>query len=97
MSNSLEPISLLPLWGHSHISRRAFLARRRGGEKLRRGARCLVQYNTDAGEWSLNVRFNIIHHLLSDFFLVFNQRRDTDTGGLLDRAVVAKMTYLLAF
>ena len=57
----------------------------------------LVQYNTDAGEWSSNVRFNIIHHPLSDFFLVFNERRDQDTGGLLDRAVIAKMTYMVAF
>ena len=57
----------------------------------------LVQYNTDAGEWSSNVRFNIIHHPLSDFFLVFNERRDQGTGGLLDRAVIAKMTYLVAF
>jgi hypothetical protein len=57
----------------------------------------LVQYNTDAGEWSSNVRFNIIHHPLSDFFLVFNERRDSETGGLLDRAVIAKMTYMVAF
>ena len=57
----------------------------------------LVQYNTDAREWSSNLRFNIIHRPLSDFFLVFNERRDSDTGGLLDRALVAKMTYMLAF
>jgi hypothetical protein len=57
----------------------------------------LVQYNTDAREWSSNMRFNIIHHPLSDFFLVFNERRDSGTGGLLDRALVAKMTYLVAF
>jgi hypothetical protein len=57
----------------------------------------LVQYNTDAREWSSNLRFNIIHRPLSDFFLVFNERRDSDTGGLLDRALVAKMTYLVAF
>ena len=57
----------------------------------------LVQYNTDAREWSSNMRFNIIHHPLSDFYLVFNERRDSDTGGLLDRALVAKMTYLVAF
>jgi len=57
----------------------------------------LVQYNTDAREWSSNVRFNIIHHPLSDFFLVFNERRDSDTSDLIDRAVIAKMTYLVAF
>jgi len=57
----------------------------------------LVQYNTDAREWSSNMRFNIIHHPLSDFYLVFNERRDSETGGLLDRALVAKMTYMVAF
>jgi hypothetical protein len=57
----------------------------------------LAQYNTDAREWSSNVRINIIHRPLSDFFLVFNERRDSGTGGLLDRALVAKMTYLMAF
>jgi hypothetical protein len=57
----------------------------------------LVQYNTDAREWSSNLRFNIIHRPLSDFFLVFNERRDSDTGGLLDRAIIAKMTYMVAF
>jgi hypothetical protein len=57
----------------------------------------LVQYNTDAREWSSNLRFNIIHQPLSDFFLVFNERRDSESGGLLDRALIAKMTYLVAF
>jgi hypothetical protein len=57
----------------------------------------LLQYNTDAREWSSNMRFNIIHHPLSDFFLVFNERRDSGTGNLIDRALVAKMTYMVAF
>ena len=60
-------------------------------------ANALLQYNTDAREWTSNLRFNIIHHRLSDFFLVFNERRDSTTGGLLDRALVAKMTYMVAF
>jgi hypothetical protein len=41
--------------------------------------------------------FNVIHHRLSDFFLVFNERRDSSTGGLLDRALVAKVTQMVAF
>ena len=57
----------------------------------------LVQYKTDAREWSSNLRFNIIHRPLSDFFLVLNDRRDSDTGDLIDHAVVAKMTYMVAF
>ena len=57
----------------------------------------LLQYNTDSRQWSSNLRFNIIHRPLSDFFLVYNERRDERTGDLLDRAVIAKMTYLMAF
>ena len=60
-------------------------------------ANALLQYNTDAREWNSNLRFNLIHHRLSDFFLVFNDRRDSITGDLIDRALVAKMTYMVAF
>jgi len=57
----------------------------------------LIQYNSDNRQWTSNLRFNIIHRPLSDFFLVFNERRDERTGILLSRAVIAKMTYLMAF
>ena len=57
----------------------------------------LLQYNTDARQWSSNVRFNVIHRPLSDIFLVYNERRDSQTGNMIDRALVAKMTYLIAF
>jgi hypothetical protein len=57
----------------------------------------LLQYNTDSHQWSSNLRFNIIHRPLSDFFLVYNERRDERSGDLLDRALVAKVTYLMAF
>lgn len=57
----------------------------------------LLQYNTDARQWSSNVRFNVIHRPLSDIFLVYNERRDSRTGDMIDRALVAKVTYLIAF
>ncbi len=57
----------------------------------------LVQYNTDTEEWSSNVRLNVIHRPLSDFFLVYNERRLGSNGDLVDRSIVAKLTYLLAF
>ena len=57
----------------------------------------LLQYNTDANQWTSNVRFNLIHRPLSDFFLVYNDRRDRLSGTLVDRAVIAKMTYMMAF
>jgi hypothetical protein len=57
----------------------------------------LLQYNTDSHQWSSNLRFNFIHRPLSDVFLVYNERRDERSGALIDRAVVAKVTYLMAF
>src|SRR5262249_17505604 len=57
----------------------------------------LLQYNTDANQWTSNIRFNVIHRPLSDFYLVYNDRRDRDAGDLVDRAVIAKMTYMMAF
>jgi hypothetical protein len=57
----------------------------------------LVQYNSDTRQWTSNLRFNIIHRPLSDFFLVYNDRRDERSGTLLNRAVIAKLTYLVAF
>jgi hypothetical protein len=57
----------------------------------------LLQYNTDAQQWSSNVRFNIIHHPLSDFFLVYNDRRDMVSGARIDRALITKMTCPMAF
>ena len=58
--------------------------------------KALVQYNSDLRQWSSNIRFNIIHRPLSDFFLVYNEQRDELSGQLLDRAVIAKFTYMFA-
>ncbi|MGE3957070.1 MAG: DUF5916 domain-containing protein [Vicinamibacterales bacterium] len=57
----------------------------------------LVQYNTDSRQWSSNLRFNVIHRPLSDVFVVYNERRLETTGALVDRALIAKVTYLMAF
>ncbi len=56
----------------------------------------LIQYNSDNKQWSSNVRFNIIHRPLSDIFVVYNERRDSITAGLVDRALIAKMTYMIS-
>src|SRR5207253_1079572 len=52
----------------------------------------LIQYNSDSRQWSSNVRFNIIHRPLSDIFIVYNERRDSITGNLVDRALIGKVT-----
>ena len=53
----------------------------------------LIQYNSTADEIESNIRFNWIYKPLSDLFLVYNERRST-TGGVVDRALIAKLTYI---
>ena len=55
-----------------------------------------IQYNNDTRQWSSNVRFNLINRPLSDFFLVYNERRDSISGDLINRAIIAKFTYMIA-
>ena len=57
----------------------------------------LLQYSTDSHQLSSNIRFNVIHRPLSDFFFVYNEHRDEHTGLLQDRSLIAKMTYMVAF
>ena len=56
-----------------------------------------VQYNAERNQFTINIRFNLIHRPLSDIFVVFNERRDTVTGNVLDRGVVIKFTNLFDF
>ncbi|MBI2817245.1 MAG: carbohydrate binding family 9 domain-containing protein [Acidobacteria bacterium] len=56
----------------------------------------LIQYNSDTHQWSSNIRFNLIHRPLSDLFVVYNERRDSMTGGMVDRAIITKFTYMIA-
>ena len=57
----------------------------------------LLQYSTDSHQLSSNIRFNVIHRPLSDFFFVYNEHRDERTGLMQDRSLIAKMTYMVAF
>jgi len=56
-----------------------------------------VQYNGVTGELITNIRLNYIHAPLSDLFLVYTERRHTDTGRVLDRQFAAKLTRLWSF
>ena len=56
----------------------------------------LIQYNSTVNEISSNIRFNLIYKPLSDFFLVYNERRST-TGEVIERALIAKLTYVFDF
>ena len=56
-----------------------------------------IQYNSDTHQVSSNVRFNITYRPLSDVYLVWNDRRDVQTGKRLERAFIVKVTKLLNF
>jgi len=57
-----------------------------------------VQYNAATDQIITNVRLNYIHAPLSDFFLVYTERRDVNgSGTVLERFVTAKVTKLFAF
>lgn len=56
----------------------------------------LIQYNSRQREVASNIRFNFIHKPLSDLFLVYNERRSS-TGEVLERALIAKLTYVFDF
>ena len=56
-----------------------------------------LQYNATTNQFSANTRFNIIHRPLSDLYVVYNEQRDTSSGGVLARGVVLKLTNLFDF
>jgi hypothetical protein len=56
-----------------------------------------VQYNRDTHQISSNLRFNFTHRPLSDIYVVYNDRRDTTSGDVLERAVILKVTNLFSF
>jgi hypothetical protein len=56
-----------------------------------------LQYNGATHEISTNIRFNIMYRPLSDLYLVFNDRRSTDRGEVIERAFIIKLTNLISF
>jgi Domain of unknown function (DUF5916)/Carbohydrate family 9 binding domain-like len=56
-----------------------------------------LQYNASTHQFSSNTRFNFIHHPMSDLYVVYNERRDTNTGALIDRGLIVKLTNLFDF
>ncbi len=57
----------------------------------------LLQYNTDLKQFSANVRFDLIHRPLSDFFIVYNEQQLLSGGVLPGRGLIVKYTHMLAF
>jgi hypothetical protein len=56
-----------------------------------------IQYNADTHQISSNIRFDLMHHPLSDLYLVYNDTRDTITGQIRERAFIMKLTNLFSF
>jgi len=65
----------------------------------------LMQYDAERNRLNLNLRFNLIHHPLSNLYLVWNEQRFTTdyplgypTGAPVPgRSVIVKLTQMLAF
>jgi hypothetical protein len=59
-----------------------------------------LQYNQSTNELISNLRFNFIHAPLSDFFLVYTERRSLADGvvqSVVERGITLKVTKLVAF
>ena len=58
----------------------------------------LAQYDADRELFNANLRFNLIHHPLSDLFIVYNEQRFTATGGPAPgRSIIIKLTQMFAY
>ena len=58
----------------------------------------LSQYDETSRQFNANVRFNIIHHPLSDLFIVYNDQRIlTPDSPIPGRALMVKFTQMFAF
>ncbi len=57
----------------------------------------LLQYNTASETISTNVTYRMIHHPLSDFYVVYNEVRDTTGDGDTQRVFSVKVTHLVSF
>lgn len=58
----------------------------------------LAQYDPVAHQFNANVRFNVIHHPLSDLFIVYNEQRFTtpDRHVAPGRSIVVKFTQMFS-
>ncbi len=58
----------------------------------------LSQYDRTSKKFNANVRFNIIHHPLSDLFIVHNDQRFLTSENMVPgRSLVVKLTQMLSF
>ena len=60
-------------------------------------ASLFFQYNSDTRRTSSNIRFNFIHHPLSDLYVVYNDSRETTSGKPMERSFTIKLTNMFDF
>ena len=57
----------------------------------------LTQYDAAIRQFNSNIRFNLIHHALSDLFIVYNEQRfTTPDAPVAGRSLVIKVTQMLS-
>lgn len=57
-----------------------------------------MQYDAGRKNLNVNVRVNLIHHPLSNLYIVWNEQRlTTDAGPVPGRSLIVKLTQMLAF
>ena len=58
----------------------------------------LSQYDAVSRQFNANVRFNLIHHPLSDLFIVYNDQRIlTPDAPIAGRGIIVKFTQMMSF
>jgi hypothetical protein len=59
----------------------------------------LIQYNSARNKMNANIRFNIMHHPLSDLFVVYNEQRFTTPENPIPtgRGLIVKFTQMFTF
>jgi len=58
----------------------------------------LAQFDPASKQLNANVRFNLIHHPLSDLFVVYNDQRFLTPGApTAGRSIAVKFTQMMAF
>ena len=58
----------------------------------------LAQFDQDKHRFNANIRFNFIHHPLSDLYLVYNEQQITNDRAVSPgRSVIVKFTRMMAF
>jgi len=56
-----------------------------------------IQYNSQNHQVTSNIRFDFIHHPLSDLYVVYNEVRSTNGAAPASRALILKLTHTLSF